>query len=154
MARVCSRTFLLLVSVVTVAAAVFSRETEMEERKRERERECVRACVCVCVRVCVCVCVCLCLCVKPTHCSSFLPDTYHGAALAEDLARADRNSQDKGATKHSLYLFGLGRGGGGPTADMLFNLERLRSFPPFPTVRRACAIVCGLCVCVCVCVCV
>ncbi len=46
-------------------------------------------------------------------------DTYNGAVTAEELRHAAGNFADHDRSGRSLYLFGYGDGGGGPTEEML-----------------------------------
>ena len=51
-------------------------------------------------------------------------DTYNGEVVPSELAYAVRNLRDKGAVSRSMYLFGHGDGGGGPTREMLERARR------------------------------
>ena len=46
-------------------------------------------------------------------------DTYNSDLSGRELARAERNSREKGRANRSLVPFGWGDGGGGPTREML-----------------------------------
>lgn len=48
------------------------------------------------------------------------------------LTKTAKNFQDKGRSQRSLYLFGHGDGGQGPTQDILENLERLKDVDGLP----------------------
>ena len=52
-------------------------------------------------------------------------DTYNGEVVGRELAYAVRNFRDKGAASRSMYLFGHGDGGGGPTREMLERARRV-----------------------------
>jgi len=52
-------------------------------------------------------------------------DTYNGEVTAEELAYSVRNFRDKGRSDRSVYLFGHGDGGGGPTREMLERARRI-----------------------------
>jgi len=52
-------------------------------------------------------------------------DTYNGEVVPRELAYAVRNLRDKGSVTRSLYLFGHGDGGGGPTREMLERARRV-----------------------------
>ena len=52
-------------------------------------------------------------------------DTYNGDFSAEELERSVRGFKDAGRSDRSLYLFGFGDGGGGPTPEMLDSAHEL-----------------------------
>jgi len=54
-------------------------------------------------------------------------DTYNGEVVPSELAFAVRNLRDKGSVTRSMYLFGHGDGGGGPTREMLERARRIRA---------------------------
>ncbi|MFP5322629.1 MAG: alpha-mannosidase, partial [Acidimicrobiia bacterium] len=54
-------------------------------------------------------------------------DTYNGEVVPAELAYAVRNLRDKGSVTRSMYLFGHGDGGGGPTREMLERARRVRA---------------------------
>ena len=64
-------------------------------------------------------------------------DTYNSLLSGEELARAQRQYNEKGASNVSLVPFGYGDGGGGPNREMLAAAERTRSLEGSPTVRIA-----------------
>ena len=64
-------------------------------------------------------------------------DTYNSLLSGEELARAQRQYSEKGASNVSLVPFGYGDGGGGPNREMLAAAERTRSLEGSPTVRMA-----------------
>ncbi|TFB52844.1 alpha-mannosidase [Cryobacterium tagatosivorans] len=64
-------------------------------------------------------------------------DTYNSVLSGQDLARAQRQYAEKGASNVSLVPFGFGDGGGGPTREMLAAAERTKSLEGSPTVRMA-----------------
>lgn len=64
-------------------------------------------------------------------------DTYNSTLSGKDLARAQRQYSEKGASNVSLVPFGFGNGGGGPTREMLAAAERVRSLEGSPTVELA-----------------
>lgn len=61
-------------------------------------------------------------------------DTYNGEVIARELAFAVRNFRDKGRATRSMYLFGHGDGGGGPTREMLERARRVRDLDGLPKV--------------------
>jgi alpha-mannosidase len=64
-------------------------------------------------------------------------DTYNSVLSGEELARAQRQYSEKGASNVSLVPFGYGDGGGGPTREMLAAASRTTSLEGSPTVRVA-----------------
>jgi alpha-mannosidase len=52
-------------------------------------------------------------------------DTYNGEVVPKELAYAVRNFRDKGRASRSMYLFGHGDGGGGPTREMIERARRV-----------------------------
>ena len=65
----------------------------------------------------------------------FLPsDTPNGDMSPKELMHSSRNFRDHDRATRSLYLFGHGDGGGGPTAEMLENARRLQNVEGMPTV--------------------
>lgn len=64
-------------------------------------------------------------------------DTYNSVLSGEELARAQRQYSEKGASNVSLVPFGFGDGGGGPTREMLAAAVRTASLEGSPTVRVA-----------------
>ena len=61
-------------------------------------------------------------------------DTYNSVLSGEELARAQRQYHEKGASDVSLVPFGYGDGGGGPTREMLAAAARTKSLEGSPTV--------------------
>ena len=61
-------------------------------------------------------------------------DTYNSVLSGEELARAQRQYHEKGASDVSLLPFGYGDGGGGPTREMLAAAVRTKSLEGSPTV--------------------
>ncbi|MFC9559487.1 alpha-mannosidase [Agromyces sp. NPDC056965] len=64
-------------------------------------------------------------------------DTYNSVLSGEELAKAQRQYAEKGASNVSLVPFGFGDGGGGPTREMLAAAARTASLEGSPTVRVA-----------------
>lgn len=62
-------------------------------------------------------------------------DTYNGEVKPKELAFAVRNFRDKGRATRSMYLFGHGDGGGGPTREMLERARRVHDLDGLPTVE-------------------
>ncbi|WP_108248777.1 alpha-mannosidase [Planctomonas deserti] len=61
-------------------------------------------------------------------------DTYNSVLSGHELARAQRQYSEKGASNVSLVPFGFGDGGGGPTREMLAAAKRTRSLEGSPAV--------------------
>ncbi|MBS1720046.1 MAG: alpha-mannosidase [Armatimonadetes bacterium] len=61
-------------------------------------------------------------------------DTYIGSGEPKEILRAVKNHRDKGRSDASLYVFGWGDGGGGPTERHIELLRRGRTAPNFPEV--------------------
>ena len=64
-------------------------------------------------------------------------DTYNSILSGAELAKAERQYSEKGASNVSLVPFGYGNGGGGPTREMLAAASRLESLEGSPTVELA-----------------
>lgn len=64
-------------------------------------------------------------------------DTYNSVLSGQELAKAERQYSEKGASNVSLVPFGYGNGGGGPTREMLAAASRLGSLEGSPTVELA-----------------
>jgi alpha-mannosidase len=59
-------------------------------------------------------------------------DTYNGNVSVRELRFAVENFKDHDRASRSLYLFGWGDGGGGPTAEMLESAHRLSDMDGVP----------------------
>jgi alpha-mannosidase len=59
-------------------------------------------------------------------------DTYNGNVSVRELRFAVENFKDHERANRSLYLFGWGDGGGGPTAEMLESARRLADLDGLP----------------------
>ncbi len=59
-------------------------------------------------------------------------DTYNGNVTARELRFVVENFKDHDRSTRSLYLFGHGDGGGGPTAEMLESARRLADVDGIP----------------------
>ena len=60
---------------------------------------------------------------------------YNGNIVASDLGGTWKNFKGKGQFDTSLFSFGWGDGGGGPTEEMLERFERLKDFPGLPKLE-------------------
>jgi alpha-mannosidase len=61
-------------------------------------------------------------------------DTYNAAMTPSELAYNVHNFREHDRATRSLYVFGYGDGGGGPTTEMLENARRLADVEGMPTV--------------------
>lgn len=67
--------------------------------------------------------------------SHFPPaDTYVGSSMPSELTRAAKNHKDQARSDASLYVYGYGDGGGGPTEKHIEFLRRARLAPGLPDV--------------------
>ena len=62
-------------------------------------------------------------------------NTYNGEFSVAELVNSQRNFKEHGRSERSLYPFGYGDGGGGPTAAMLEYARRLADVPGLPAVE-------------------
>jgi len=62
-------------------------------------------------------------------------DTYSGNMSVRELRFGLENFKDHDRATRSLYLFGWGDGGGGPTSEMLESARRLRDIDGVPELR-------------------
>jgi alpha-mannosidase len=62
--------------------------------------------------------------------------TYNGDVSAHEVLRSETGFHDHGVSSSSLYLFGLGDGGGGPTREMLLRARRMRDVDGLPTLEQ------------------
>ncbi|HLI43009.1 MAG TPA: glycoside hydrolase family 38 C-terminal domain-containing protein [Acidimicrobiales bacterium] len=62
-------------------------------------------------------------------------DTYNGDFTVGQLLAGDRRFAQHAVSDRSLYVYGHGDGGGGPTEEMLQRARRLRRLDPLPQVR-------------------
>lgn len=62
---------------------------------------------------------------------------YNGNVRPLDLLGTWKNFEGKRRHPETLFSFGWGDGGGGPTEEMLENYARLKSFPAMPRLRMA-----------------
>jgi alpha-mannosidase len=63
-------------------------------------------------------------------------DTYIGNCSPEEMIQSVKNHRDQARSDSSLYLFGWGDGGGGPTERHLEFLRRSRTAPYLPDVEK------------------
>ncbi len=70
--------------------------------------------------------------------SHFPPaDTYNASCEPKEVVYSVKNFKDHGRSDQSLYVFGYGDGGGGPTEKHLEFLRRGRMAPNYPTVAQS-----------------
>jgi alpha-mannosidase len=62
---------------------------------------------------------------------------YNGNITPHDIYGTWRNFEGKRLHPESLFSFGWGDGGGGPSEQMLENYARMKSFPAMPRLRMA-----------------
>ena len=62
-------------------------------------------------------------------------DTYVANCSPKEIAQSVKNHRDHGRSDHSLYLFGFGDGGGGPTEWHIERLNRARLAPGLPMIE-------------------
>src|SRR5215216_703372 len=63
--------------------------------------------------------------------------TYNSMANAKEALGTWHNFQQKELHKDLLMAYGFGDGGGGPTREMLENIEVMEEFPSLPRVRQS-----------------
>jgi alpha-mannosidase len=63
--------------------------------------------------------------------------TYNAMANAREALGTWYNFQQKEMQKDLLMAYGFGDGGGGPTREMLENIEVMKNFPALPQVRQS-----------------
>ena len=63
--------------------------------------------------------------------------TYNAMANAREALGAWENFQQKELHRDLLMAYGYGDGGGGPTREMLENIEVMKSFPGLPQVKQS-----------------
>ncbi len=63
-------------------------------------------------------------------------ETYNSPALPRSVRKIERNYKEKGVSGHSLLVFGIGDGGGGPGEEHLERLDRLRNLEGLSPVRQ------------------
>src|SRR5258706_6078892 len=63
--------------------------------------------------------------------------TYNSMANAKEALGTWQNFQQKELQKDLLMAYGFGDGGGGPTREMLENIEVMKNFPSLPQVKQS-----------------
>lgn len=63
-------------------------------------------------------------------------DTYCANCSPQELLRGVKNHRDKSRSDASLYLYGFGDGGGGPTEFHVERLRRARTAPCLPVIEK------------------
>jgi len=66
----------------------------------------------------------------------FAEDTYNSPAAPRSVHKIEANYQDKGVSTHALMVFGIGDGGGGPGAEHLERLCRMKNLSGLQPVRQ------------------
>ncbi|MHB1987248.1 MAG: alpha-mannosidase [Acidimicrobiales bacterium] len=62
-------------------------------------------------------------------------DTYNGEFTVDQLLAGEARFAHHGISDKSLYAYGFGDGGGGPTAEMLERARRMGDLDPLPMIR-------------------
>lgn len=62
-------------------------------------------------------------------------DTYCGSGDVDEVLKSQTNFKDKGRSNCSLYLFGIGDGGGGPLPHMIDKLHAMENVAGIPRVE-------------------
>lgn len=68
---------------------------------------------------------------------SAFASTYNAMANAKETLGTWNNFQQKDLHKNLLMAYGFGDGGGGPTREMLENIEVMKNFPSLPQVKQS-----------------
>jgi alpha-mannosidase len=63
-------------------------------------------------------------------------DTYNSPAAPHSVRKIERNYKDKGVSEHALMVFGIGDGGGGPGAEHLERLTRIKNLAGLSPVTQ------------------
>ncbi len=63
-------------------------------------------------------------------------DTYNAVCSVSEIRRHARNYKENAHSRHAMYLFGYGDGGGGPTKTMLESLRRLKDLQGVPKCQQ------------------
>ncbi|MGD0083107.1 MAG: glycoside hydrolase family 38 C-terminal domain-containing protein [Acidimicrobiales bacterium] len=67
-------------------------------------------------------------------------DTYNGEFRVAEMLKGQREFAQHGISRHSLYAYGYGDGGGGPSKAMLDSYRRLKDLDPLPRVELGTAL--------------
>lgn len=63
-------------------------------------------------------------------------DTYNGPALPRSAIKMEQNYKNKDISDKALMVFGIGDGGGGPGAEHLERLARMKNFASLPPITQ------------------
>jgi alpha-mannosidase len=63
-------------------------------------------------------------------------ETYNSPAAPRSVRRIETNYRDKGISHHALMVFGIGDGGGGPGAEHLERLDRIKNLAGLSPVKQ------------------
>jgi alpha-mannosidase len=63
-------------------------------------------------------------------------ETYNSPAAPRSVRRIEQNYKDKGVSHHALMVFGIGDGGGGPGAEHLERLARIKNLAGLSPVKQ------------------
>lgn len=64
-------------------------------------------------------------------------DTYESSVNVKDVLKTRDQNKEKGVVSDGMLLFGFGDGGGGPTEDMIENINRMKDINGFPTIEHS-----------------
>ncbi|CAH2273484.1 alpha-mannosidase 2C1 [Pelobates cultripes] len=64
-------------------------------------------------------------------------DSYGMMGKVEEILKTVKNNRDKGRVNSSIFLYGFGDGGGGPTEQMLGRLNRMKDVDGLPRVKMS-----------------
>ena len=63
-------------------------------------------------------------------------ETYNGPAAPRSVRKIETNYKDKGVSHYALMVYGIGDGGGGPGAEHLERLDRIRNLAGLSPVKQ------------------
>lgn len=63
-------------------------------------------------------------------------ETYNGAAAPRSIHQIEKNYKDKAVSEYCLMVFGIGDGGGGPGAEHLERLSRIKNLAGLSPVKQ------------------
>lgn len=74
-----------------------------------------------------------------TKCLTHFPpaDTYESSVTFKDVLKTRDQNKDKGVVSDGMLLFGYGDGGGGPTEDMIENVNRMGNISGLPRIEHS-----------------
>ena len=74
-----------------------------------------------------------------SRCLTHFPpaDTYESSVNVKDVLKTCDQNKEKGVVSDGMLLYGFGDGGGGPTEDMIENLNRMKNINGFPSIQHS-----------------